>query len=61
MGGNGALEEFRAEIQAFGLAVVMLREKRCLSLGYAGTVPLMGAELVWVITSAGGKPARLLW
>jgi len=60
VGGNGVLEEFDAEIHAFRLAVVMLRDKSSLSLGYPGAVPLTWAELVWVATSAGGKLVTLL-
>lgn len=41
MGGNGVLEEFNAEIHTFRLAVVMLRDKSSLSLGYPGAAPLI--------------------
>lgn len=60
VGGNGVLEEFNAEIHTFRLAVVMLRDKSSLSLGYPGAV-LIWVELAWVITSAGGKPVTFLW
>lgn len=55
MGGNGVLQEFNAETHAFRLPTVMPRDKGSLFLGYPGAVLLIWAELVWVISSAGGN------
>lgn len=43
------------------LLAVTLRGKGSLFLGYPGAVLLIQAELVWVMSSAGGKPVLFLW
>lgn len=61
IGGSSVLQEFNAETHAFRLPALMMRDKGSLFLAYPGAVPLIWAELVWVVSSAGGKPVLFPW